>query len=348
MTRGPVDLRSDTVTRPTAAMRRAMAGAEVDDDVLGKDPTVDRLERRVADLLGKDAALFFPSGTQANQTAVLLHTTPGSEAVCEAESHVFHYEMADVAWLAGVQLHPVTSDRGSLSAGDVARAIRPGDRHHPVTTLLCVENTHNLHGGAVVPLEALRRMRDLATERGLPVHLDGARLWNAAAATGTDLHEFAACADTEMVSLSMGLGCPVGSLLAGSRALIEAAWSVRKRLGGGMRQVGILAAAGLWALDHHLDRLSEDHERARRLAAAVDALPGLRAPAPDTNIVMIDVVAEGTDATEVSRRLAERQVLVLPAGPSRLRAVTHLDVDDSGIDRAIEAFRAARPTGVAD
>ena len=182
-----VDLRSDTVTRPAVGMRRAMAEADVDDDVLGKDPTVDRLERRVAELLGKEAALFFPSGTQANQAAVILHTRPGSEAVCEAESHVFHYEFADAAWLAGVQLHPVVSDRGSLTARDVAAAIRPGDRHHPTTTLLCVENTHNMHGGSVVPLPAMRAIQELARERSLPVHLDGARLWNAAAAAGVSL-----------------------------------------------------------------------------------------------------------------------------------------------------------------
>lgn len=335
-----VDLRSDTVTRPTAGMRTAMASAEVDDDVLGKDPTVDRLERRIAELLGKEAALFFPSGTQANQTAILLLTTPGSEAVCEAESHVLHYELADVAWLAGVQLHPVPSDRGDLVAADVAAAVRPGDRHHPLTSLICVENTHNMHGGAIVPLATMRRIRELATERALPVHLDGARLWNAAAATGQKLADYAACADTVMVSLSKGLGCPVGSVLACSADLIGEAWSIRKRLGGGMRQVGVLAAAGLWALDHHVDRLADDHRRAARLAAACGELPGLRSAEPDTNIVMLDVERDDLDAAALSARLHEHGVWILASGPSRLRAVTHLDVDDAGIDRAIAAFRA--------
>jgi threonine aldolase len=335
-----VDLRSDTVTRPSAGMRAFMASAEVDDDVLGKDPTVDRLERRVAELLGKDAALFFPSGTQANQTAILLHTSPGTEAVCEAEAHVFHYELADVSWLAGVQLHPVHSDRGRLDAADVAAAVRPGDRHHALTSLICVENTHNMHGGAVVPLESLQHIRRLAGERGLPLHLDGARLWNAAAASGRGLADFAACADTVMVSLSKGLGCPVGSLLAGPADLIEEAWSVRKRLGGGMRQVGVLAAAGLWALDHNVDRLADDHERAARLAAACGAMPGIRPVIPDTNIVMMDLERDDLTATALCESLEEKGVRILPAGPTRLRAVTHLDVDDAGIDHAIEVLRA--------
>jgi threonine aldolase len=333
-----VDLRSDTVTRPTEGMRRAMVDAEVGDDVLGKDPTADLLERRVAELLGKEAALFFPSGTQANQAAILLHTRPGTEAVCEAESHVFHYELADAAWLAGVQLHPVASERGNLSARDVARAVRPGDRHHPLTTLVCVENTHNMHGGSVVPLPAMQSIRQLAVERRLPVHLDGARLWNAAAATDIELSEYASCADTVTVCLSKGLGCPVGSLLVGPSALIGDAWSVRKRLGGGMRQVGILAAAGLWALDHNLDRLREDHARARWLARECNTMDGLRADAPDTNIVMIYVEREGLAEATVADELEARGIWILPAGPGRLRAVAHLDIDDEGIERCLEAL----------
>ena len=333
-----VDLRSDTVTRPTEGMRRAMVDAEVGDDVLGKDPTADLLERRVAELLGKEAALFFPSGTQANQAAVLLHTRPGTEAVCEGESHVFHYELADAAWLAGVQLHPVASERGSLTAREVASAIRPGDRHHPLTTLVCIENTHNMHGGSVVPLPAMQSIRQLALERSLPVHLDGARLWNAAAATDVELAEYASCADTVAVCLSKGLGCPVGSLLVGPSALIAEAWSVRKRLGGGMRQVGMLAGAGLWALDHNLDRLLEDHARARWLARDCDAIDGLRAEVPDTNIVMIFVEREGLSEATVASELEVRGVWILPAGPGRLRAVTHLDIDDEGIERCLDAL----------
>ena len=336
----PVDLRSDTVTRPPPGMRRAMAEAEVDDDVLGKDPTVDRLERRVAELLGKDAALFFPSGTQANQTAMLLHTSPGTEAVCDSESHVFNYELADAAWLAGVQLHPVESDHGRLTAADVVKAIRPGDRHHSLTSLVWMENTHNMHGGVVVPLDAMRSVREAASERGLPVHLDGARLWNASAASKTSLSDYSACADTVMVCFSKGLGCPIGSMLVGPQDLIDAAWSVRKRLGGGMRQVGILAAAGLWSLDHILPGLPDDHSRASRLAEACGKIDGLRPIEPDTNIVMIDITTPEIDAAGLARLLEEHGVYLLPAGPTRVRAVTHFDIDDAGIARAIEGFRS--------
>ncbi len=322
-------------------MRQAIAEAVVDDDVLGKDPTADRLERRVADMLGKDAALFFPSGTQANQTGILLHTTPGSEAICEADSHIFNYEYANAAWLGGVQFVPVTSDRGRLDPDAVRAAVRPGDRHHPRTTLICTEQTHGASGGSVVPVETLTQLRVMADDLEIPVHLDGARLWHAGAALGVPLADVAACADTVMVSMSKGLGCPAGSLLAGPAALIEEAWTIRKRLGGGMRQVGILAAAGLYALDHNLERLAEDHARAARLFAACSEIDGLRPVPPDTNTLRIDVVRKDLPAEEVSRRLADRGVWILALGPDWLRAVVHLDVDDNGIDRAIEALHEA-------
>lgn len=337
----PVDLRSDTVTRPSAEMRAAIAAAEVDDDVLGKDPTADRLERRVAELLGKEAALFFPSGTQANQTGIHLHTTPGSEAICEADAHVFHYEFADAAWLSGVQLVPVASERGRLPAEAVRAAIRPGDRHHPRTSLICVEQTHGASGGSVVPLETLAAVREVADEHGLPIHMDGARVWHAAIALDRPLADVAACADTVMASLSKGLGCPAGSMLAGPAPLIERAWTIRKRLGGGMRQVGILAAAGLHALEHHLPRLVDDHARARRLYEACREIDGLSPVPPDTNTLRIDVTRDGLPAAEVERRLHERGVWILALGPDWLRAVTHRDVDDEGIERAIDALRAA-------
>ncbi|MFW6040190.1 MAG: threonine aldolase family protein [Gemmatimonadota bacterium] len=334
-----VDLRSDTVTRPSPAMRAAIAAAEVDDDVLGKDPTVERLERRTAELLGKQAALFFPSGTQANQTGILLHTEPGSEAICEADAHVFHYEYASASWLAGVQLVPVASERGRLPADGLRAAIRPGDRHHPRTTLICVEQTHGASGGSVVPLDALAAVRGVADEHGLPIHMDGARLWHAAVALDRPPADVAATADTVMVSLSKGLGCPVGSLLAGPAELIERAWTIRKRLGGGMRQVGILAAAGLHALEHHLPRLGEDHARARRMYEACREIDGLSPVEPDTNTLRIDVTREGLAAGEIERRLRERDVWILALGPDWLRAVTHRDVDEEGVDRAIEALR---------
>jgi len=341
MNGGAVDLRSDTVTRPSTAMRAAIAAAEVDDDVLGKDPTVERLERRTAELLGKEAALFFPSGTQANQTGILLHTEPGSEAICEADAHVFHYEYASASWLAGVQLVPVPSERGRLPADRVRAAIRPGDRHHPRTTLICVEQTHGASGGSVVPLHALEAVRRVADEHGLPIHMDGARLWHAAVALGRPPADVAATADTVMASLSKGLGCPAGSMLAGPAELIERAWTLRKRLGGGMRQVGILAAAGLHALEHHLPRLGEDHARAHRLYDACLEIEGLAPVEPDTNTLRIDVTREGLAAAEIEERLRERGVWILALGPDWLRAVTHRDVDDEGIDRAIEALRGA-------
>lgn len=336
----PVDLRSDTVTRPTDGMRRAMATAGVGDDVLDGDPTTERLQREVADLLGKEAALFFPSGTQANQTGVLLHAEAGTEVVCEERAHVFHYEHAAPAFLAGAQLRTVPSEGGVVSGEAYEEAIRPGDRHHPSTSLLCVENTHNLHGGVSVPLEALREVREVADRHGLPVHLDGARLWNAAAAEGVALSEYAACADTVMVSLSKGMGCPVGSVLAGSRRLMEEAWIHRKRLGGGMRQSGILAAAGLYALEFHREAIPADHRRARRLAEGCRDIPGLHAHEPDTNIVMIGLGEERT-AGAVSERLAEMDVRINPSGPGRLRAVTHRGIGDEDVEKALRALQAA-------
>ncbi len=336
----PVDLRSDTVTRPSDGMRRAIATAGVGDDVLDGDPTTRRLEREVADLLGKEAALFFPSGTMANQAAILLHAAPGSEVVCEAEAHVFHYEMADAAFLSGAQLRTVPSERGVPDPVAYEAAIRSGDRYHPVTSLLCVENTHNLHGGTVVPLEAMEGIGELGERRGLPIHLDGARLWNASVATGVALADYAARADTVMVTLSKGLGCPAGSLLAGTGPAMERCWRIRKRLGGGMRQTGLLAAAGLYALEFHLEELAVDHERARRLAEGADAIEGLSADPPETNIVMIRVEGRGTSAEEVEEALEERGVRILATDGARLRAVTHRDLDDGDVERALEALGA--------
>lgn len=337
----PVDLRSDTVTRPSAEMREAIAGAEVGDDVLEKDPTVGRLEERVAAILGKEAALFFPSGTQANQTALAVHTDPGDEVAVEERAHVLHYEHAAAAALSGVQLLPFGSDRGRVERADYEEALRTGDRHHPETRLLWTENTHNEHGGVVVPVEGLREVRALARERGLAVHLDGARLWNAAVASGTSMSEYGACADTVVVSLSKGLGCPVGSVLAGPTGLMEEAWVVRKRLGGGMRQSGLLAAAGLLALERGPEPLAGDHRRARRLAEGVREIEGLSAPVPETNIVMIRVEPPELEAEAVSVAAREHGLRILSVGPGRLRAVTHRDVDDGGVERAIDALGRA-------
>ncbi len=321
-------------------MRRAIAEAEVGDDVLGDDPTVRRLQERLAALLGKEAALFFPSGTQANQVGILLNAEPGTEAICEANAHVFHYELAGAATWSGVQLRQVPSVDGLLTAELARGYIRPQSRHLARTSLICAENTHNMAGGKVMPLEVLHGLRDLADEHGLPLHLDGARLWNASVATGVDLSEFAAQADTVMVSFSKGLGAPIGSALAGTAEAMSRAWTLRKRLGGGMRQVGILAAAALYALDHNLAKLADDHRRARRLAGFVDRLEGFSVVPPETNIVMIDVERDDLSPPEVADYLESQGVWLMATGPHRLRAVTHLDVDDAGIERAGAAFQA--------
>jgi threonine aldolase len=332
-----IDIRSDTVTRPTAAMRRAMAEAEVGDDVLDGDPTVRRLEGRVAELLGKEAALFFPSGTMANQAGVWLLSEPGTEILLDAGAHIIHYEMAGAAALAAVQVRPVAARGAVMDADDLRAALRPASKHVPRASLVCLENTHNGAGGKVTPASALRALRELATAHRLPVHMDGARLWNAAAATGTPLAELAACADTVMVSFSKGLGAPVGAALAGPREVIAEGWEVRKRFGGGMRQSGILAAAALHGLDVHLPRLAEDHERARELAAIVDGVRGARVVPPETNIVMLDLPPE-LDAFVIVERAATAGVLVTPWSRSRIRAVTHLDVDAPAVRAAGEAL----------
>ena len=323
-----VDLRSDTVTKPTPAMRRAMADAEVGDDVLDGDPTVRRLEARVAELLGKERALFFPSGTMANQAAVWLLSKRGTEILLDADAHIIHWEVAGAAALSGVQARPVppSTPGGVIDAAALERTIRPPSPHAPTASLVCLENTHNGAGGKVTPLAELRALRDVAVRHALPVHLDGARLWNAAVATGTPIADLAGCGDTVMVSFSKGLGAPVGAALAGSAAAMADGWAVRKRLGGGMRQSGILAAAALHGLEHHWPRMHEDHERARELAGHVDGAGGARVVPPDTNIVMIDLPA-GVNSLAVVAGARERGVLVTPWSPTRIRAVTHLDAN---------------------
>lgn len=320
-----IDLRSDTVTQPTPAMRRAMAGAEVGDDVLDGDPTTRRLEIRVAELLGKDRALFFPSGTMANQAAIWLLAKRGTEVLLDADAHIIHWEIAGAAALSGVQVRPVAGSNGPMDAAALRRAIRPASPHAPTASLVCLENTHNGAGGRVTPLQGLSALQDVARANSLPIHLDGARLWNASVATGTSLADLAGCADTVMVSFSKGLGAPVGAALAGSAAAMADAWAVRKRLGGGMRQSGILAAAALHGLDEHMSRLALDHEHARDFASRVDGVAGARVVPPDTNIVMLDL-PEGISAPSIVGRAAEHYVFLTPWSASRIRAVTHLDV----------------------
>jgi threonine aldolase len=321
-------------------MRAAIAAAEVGDDALGEDPTVRALEARVAAVLGKEAALLFPSGIMANQAALRLHAPPGTEAIAEARSHVVDWELGAAAALGGVQLRPVATADGILGAAAVEAAVRPALSWQIRTSLVCLENTHNGAGGRVLPLEVMRQVRAVANRHGLPVHLDGARLWNATVASGVEPARYAEHADTVMVALSKGLGCPVGSLLAGRTEAMRQARETRRRLGGSMRQAGVLAAAGLYALDHHMDRLADDHRRARALAEAVRELPALRVVAPDTNIVMMEVASAELAAAEVVRRAGELGVLLTIFDARRVRAVTHLDVDDQGITRAVDVLRA--------
>lgn len=334
----PIDLRSDTVTRPSAAMRRAMAEAEVGDDVLDHDPTTLRLEERVAELLGKDAALFFPSGTQANQSGIRLLTRPGTELLLEANAHILHYEYAAVADLSGVQVRAVQTPDGVLTAELLRAALRAPSLHVPRPSAVAVENTHNSAGGKVMPAEVCDAVGAWARTAKLPLHLDGARLWNAAVALGVEPARLAAPATTVMVSFSKALGCPVGSCLAFPQAARDDVWQIRKRFGGGMRQSGILTAAALYALDHNLGRIADDHANAKRLARGLEGHPAVRPLAPESNIVMLDLVRERDGADAVIAKLQERGVLVVNFGPKRLRAVTHLDVSEQDIDRAVEVI----------
>jgi len=330
-----VDLRSDTVTRPTAAMRQAMATAEVGDDLLGDDPTVKKLEARVAELLGKEAALFFPSGTMANQTALATQGRWGGEVIVEAGAHIFHWEEGAAAALSGLQLRTVQSEAGAFDPETLREAIRPNSRYQPETALICLENTHLNSGGRVLSPEAIDTAGEIARERGIPVHLDGARLWHAPAATGRPLTEYTRSVDTVMVCLSKGLGAPVGSMLAGPTEVMERAWRVRRRLGGAMRQSGIIAAGGLHAIEHHRERLSEDHDQARRLAAGFREITGLQVDDPQTNVVLVGRRKDGPDLQNLLVFLEDHGILMLPFGSDRIRAVTHMDVEPQGISRVL-------------
>lgn len=332
-----IDLRSDTVTRPTPAMRRAMADAEVGDDVLDGDPSVQRLEARVAELLGKERALFFPTGSMANQAAIMLHAAPGTEALCDAAAHVIHWEMGAMAALCGVQPRGIVASGAVMSAADLRGGARAPSRFAPAAGVVCLENTHNGAGGKVSAVAALHALRDVALELGVPVHLDGARLWNAHTATGDSLADLASCADTVMVSFSKGLGAPVGAALAGPAPLMERAWTIRKRMGGGMRQSGIVAAGALHALEHHRARLGDDHENARRIAERVAHVEGTRVVSPESNIVMIDLPA-GVTAPALIARCAHSDVLISGWTGTRVRVVTHLDVSADAATRAGEVI----------
>ena len=342
------DLLSDTLTRPTESMRRAMAAAEVGDDVFGEDPTVRALEERVAGMLGHEAGLFTPTGSMANQLGVRMHVAPGQELLADELAHVVRAEMGAAAAFSGITTRTWRSERGVLDPADVIPMVTTGVGPYQVeTALVVVENTHNFGGGTVQSLAAAQELRRATGAVGVRMHLDGARLWNAHVATGERLDAWGGVADTVSVCLSKGLGAPVGSVLVGSADVVTEARVWRKRYGGGMRQVGLLAAAGLHALDHHLERLADDHARARRFArACAEAAPGVVDPdAVETNIVVLDVGALGMRAADVVAGLAGHGVRTYAVGPTRVRAVWHLDVDDAGTDAAVAAARAVLTGG---
>lgn len=335
-----IDLRSDTVTKPTEEMRKAIAEAEVGDDVYGEDPTVNRLQERVAQLLGKEASLFVPSGTMANQLAIKSQTQPGDEVIIEATSHPFNFEGGAGAALSGVQFYCIKGERGIIKASQIEEAIRPKDHHYPVTRLICLENTHNRGGGTIFPIKEIEAISQLAKERGLLVHLDGARLWNASVASGIPLHEYARWFDSVSVCLSKGLGAPIGSLIAGSKELIHRVHRFRKMFGGGMRQVGILAAAGLYAIEHHIDRLKEDHENAKRLARGLAELKGVKiyTEQVETNIVIFEIEDSQKNAYQLAEEMKRFGVLIHVIGRRMVRLVTHLDVTQEEIGITLEVF----------
>jgi len=331
-----IDLRSDTVTRPTPAMLEAMARAPVGDDVYGEDPSVNRLQETAARLLGKEAALFVPSGTMANQTSLRALTRPGDVVLAGEDAHLLLYESGAASALSGLQVQ--TLGRGGLfGPEDVLAAIHPDEAHYAPTRVVAVENTHNRSGGRVFPIDAVEAVARVARERGLALHLDGARLWNAVVATGIPAPRWAAPFDTATFCLSKGLGAPVGSLVCGSAERIRAVHRARKMLGGGMRQAGILAAAGLHALEHHVARLADDHRNARRLAAGLERLGLATGPPPETNMVLFEV----PDVAAFTRTTRARELYVNPVAPGRFRAVTHLDVSQDDVDEALGRIEEA-------
>ena len=346
-----VDLRSDTVTKPTPEMRRAMAEAEVGDDVYGEDPTVNRLEQRAAEMFGREAGLFVPSGSMGNLAAMRVHIRPGQEIICEERGHVYNFEMAAMAAIAGALARPVRGNDGVLSWSLVKEAVRLKSPFRAQTGLIACENTHNIAGGRVLPPELADEICDEAHALGLRVHLDGARIFNAAVALGRRVDEITRKFDSVMFCVSKGLGAPVGSLLLGSRDFIQQARNERKVLGGGMRQAGVLAAAGLVALEKSPSRLHIDHENAKLLAEGLAGLPGIRLdPAKvETNIVVFDISGTGMTSAEISEKLRARQVYANGVSPVAMRMVTHCDVDRAGCLRAIELMdrtvRRVSPAG---
>lgn len=338
-----IDLRSDTVTQPDRKMREAMAKAKVGDDVFEGDPTIKILERKVADILGKEAALFCPSGTMVNQIAINIQTQPGDEIICEEGAHLLYYEVGSPAFLSSVMVRPIKGHNGMISAEQVRPLIRHSDIHQAWTKLICIENTHNRAGGRILPIDSIRLLGELCQERDLRMHLDGARLWNASVATGIPMKEYAQYADTINICLSKAMGAPIGSLLVSTYENIEKARRVRKRFGGGMRQVGILGAAGLYAIENNLSRLADDHANARLLADGLSKIEGLTIDTAgvETNIVLFNLNEElGMNANEFLEVISHYGLLMVPFGERTVRAVTHLNVTVDQVKKAVEIVRS--------
>jgi threonine aldolase len=344
-----VNLISDTVTRPSQGMLAAMMQARVGDDVFKEDPTVNELEAEVARLFGMEAALFFPSGTMANQTGIKLHTEPGDPLICDKYAHVYNYEGGGVSFNSGVSCRLIDGDRGMMTAGQVARAINPPDFYHsPKTSLVCIENTTNKGGGACWDFGELQRIREVCDQHGLKYHLDGARIWNALEAKSQEPRGYGALFDTISVCLSKGLGCPVGSLLIGSEAAMEKALRIRKVLGGGMRQAGYLAAAGLYALQHNRERLQEDHRRAREIGEALQGREFVKHVAPvETNIVIFELQPQLASDTEMVRALNAKGIRLIGMGEGKLRLVTHMDYTEAMHEYVLNTISAIQPVPVA-
>lgn len=335
-----IDLRSDTVTKPSSAMRRTMTEAEVGDDVYGEDPTVNKLQAKIAQMFGKEAALFVPTGVMGNQVCIRTHTNHGDEIIADADSHIFVYENAAPAALSGVSIKTIPNKMGMITAEQIQTAIRPNAYYLPKTKLICLENTHGRSGGTIFPIEEIKKISKLASERNIKLHLDGARIWNASVASGISLEEYGQYFDSIMVSLSKGLGAPIGSVIIGNKEFIDRALVFRKMFGGGMRQVGIIAAAGLYAIENNIHRLAEDHKKAQLLADGLKNLKSFKIDpeSVQTNMVIADIQIDKTQE-EVLALLKTNGILVTPERISSIRAVTHLDVSFDEIKHALQVFQ---------
>lgn len=335
-----IDLRSDTFTLPSPEMREFMMKAEVGDDVFGEDPTVNNLQEIVANMTGKEAALFVCSGTQGNQVSINAHTQPGDEVICDYNSHIFNYESGGPSLLSGVQLHPVYGQNGHLNLDQISQVVRPVEDHFPQTKLICLENTHNRAGGTIYPLDEIKKISNFARENKFKMHLDGARLWNASIATGISLCDYASFFDSVSLCFSKGLGAPIGSIVAGTKEFINRSHYYRKAYGGGMRQVGIIASACIYAIKNNFERLNDDHENAGRLAEVLYNLAGFNVDVNNmkTNIVIAEVSKTGKSAFEIVEMIKKEGILAIPFSPIKIRFVTHIHINRKDIDKCIDIF----------